>query len=170
MHAAIDHAVPKGFVHFLRELVFDQRIRSHFQASLGPGPIFRGAKQPLADSLPSMILVHKPAFDVTDSLRIVTSIGMRSQARFEKADHRAIVSFSNDKSRGELQKGRPVENSCEMRSVLLGFRFWPERFAQARELALVRKIGGPDGNILRRCFSFCHTSIIAGIAWKSYAT
>ncbi len=102
MDAPIDHGVTKRLVCGLRDPVVDQRIGSHFDAPLGPGPLFRGREQPFSGPLPAMLRAHKPALDLTNGLGVVATVGMRAQAHFEEADEGAIGRFGDEKRGGEL--------------------------------------------------------------------
>lgn len=82
-------------MHFLRELILDDSVRSHLRAPLASRPLLGGIQKAGADSPAATLLNNVPAFDVSDRVGRIAAIGVGTETAFQKGDERSILVFSN---------------------------------------------------------------------------
>src|SRR5271154_3028297 len=85
VHAAVYDRESRCLVDALGKLVGDPCIGSHFQASLGTRPVFAGGQELSANALAAPVRVDIPAFDETDSMRGIASVGVGAQVDLQEA-------------------------------------------------------------------------------------
>jgi hypothetical protein len=91
-----------------------------------------------------MLGAYEPSFDESDWLPRIATIGVRTQANFEKANQRSALVFGNQGHNGELRLSEVGLAGFQLREVFLPGGIRPEQGSHNRELGTVNGFGLPD--------------------------
>jgi len=95
MDAAVDDFEAQRRMRSLRTGIVDLRVRCHLMTALGARPFLGRVHQFLPNSLAAKLFANKPSFDESDWPPRIATIGVRTQANFQKAGQRPALVFGN---------------------------------------------------------------------------
>lgn len=131
------------------ESVLDIRVRGHFAAAVGAGPVLGSGEELAADALPAVSLVDIPALDVADRVGCVAAVGVGAKAGFEEPDEAVIGRFGDEMEERQGRRVAPGQGGGELLPEFFARRFGPECMAEVGEGFEVGGKGGPDAHLVR---------------------
>jgi len=144
MDAAVDDFEAQRGMRPFRAWIVDQRVRCHLTASMGACPFLGRAHQFPADSLAAMLFANEPPLDEPHGPPRIATIGMRTQANFEKAGQRPALVFANHGHNRKLRLPEAGLALFQFREVFLLRSIRPEQGSHHRDLGPVLGFGLPD--------------------------
>ncbi len=64
----LDHLVTQRFMRCQRNVIVRDGIGRHFNATLGPGPLFRGPNKRFSNAVVSPAVSNKPALNISNRM------------------------------------------------------------------------------------------------------
>jgi len=137
--AAIDDFKAQGLMSALGAIVLNPGVGGYLGTTLFLRPLFRGAHEGAANSLPAEVFVDEPAFDESDRAGDITAVGVRADAYFDKTGNRVVSIFGYEDSHGHRAISAGAKNGVKFFAMFFASCFGPQKMMHRCEVA---EVGG----------------------------
>ena len=124
--------------------VVDPCVGGDLETALSAGPVFSGVHQGAADALLAEGIVDEPAFDETDGVCGIASVGVGAEADLDEAGQGCVFVLRDEDRHGKSAVSAGAQDRFQFPAMLLRRGIGPEEMAHCGELLLIGELRLPN--------------------------